>query len=534
MSIASEVPSVASRSFSTKTPDGFRHVPKHNSPRDRLSVNRRAAAGRRSSNVHSSRRGTVSIRSNEQIIEEKKGPNVESVLTDVMRAYMSLELELVDEAQVSQLATALRTNTSVTSVNLSYNTAIKDSGLVALSEALMKNTTVVQLNLSGCTGFSDVAAATMLANLDDVYTLKSLSLSGCVHVGDQFAAQLAESIENSSLQLRDVNMSGCKALSDQGGLDIGNSLLHAAALKTLMLQGCVLLTDRTVIAIAHALRFSPSLEVLNLSWCEELTDDSAVALADSLLENRYLNTLLLSCCLLITDVGGKALASSLESNKALTTLDLSWITTLGVPTLTTLTQSMVRNRTLTTLNLTGCKCMKQLAAENARLAGAPAPAPDRGTYQGRRGQRTSHESAGSTSLTKAGPNLTALLQRNRNRPKSLAASAIGGSDKGGISLTAGQNSYGRRGLITTPEELLRTLRATIINGAALYNAEDAEGCLNLFMQTAESVEASTKSPGIAEAILKVTRIDPVPQKLWLLRSAFDELVDELVDNGIES
>ena len=43
--------------------------------------------------------------------------------------------------------------------------------------------------------------------------------------------------------------------------------------------------------------------------------------------------------------------------------------------------------------------------------------------------------------------------------------------------------YGKRGLITTPSELLRTLRATILNGAALYNADDAAG--GSFVQTAE-------------------------------------------------
>ena len=37
---------------------------------------------------------------------------VENILTGVMKAYMSLELELADEGQVLQLASALRTNSS--------------------------------------------------------------------------------------------------------------------------------------------------------------------------------------------------------------------------------------------------------------------------------------------------------------------------------------------------------------------------------------------------------------------------------------
>ena len=64
----------------------------------------------------------------------------------------------------------------------------------------------------------------------------------------------------------------------------------------------------------------------------------------------------------------------------------------------------------------------------------------------------------------------------------------------------------------------------------LYNADDADGCYKLFYQTAESVLASTRNPLVAEALLEVTNISmEMQQKLWVLRCAFDTMVDELAE-----
>ena len=471
----------------------------------------------------------------ETVVEERRGPSVENVLTDVMRAYMSLELELSDEGQVLQLASALRSNTSVTSINLSYNATIKDAGLRALGRSLEHSTSVATLNLSGCTGFSDAAAADFLKQLDNVYCLKTINMSGCMLVGDKFAMALAASLPQGRddkpvtesgggfLQLKEVNVSGCKCMTDEGVSAIGEALSSSTALKTLMLQGCVLLTDSAVFALTDGLRHSPALETLDLSWCEELTDDSAVAFASALSENRYLSSLLLSCCIQITDTGIKALATALETNQALTKLDLSWCVKVGEPALAALTHSMLKNYSVTTLNLAGTKCA---AGADAKAGGAE------------RSFRRMSTAADPTAAPMGGAprgssSLAALLQRNRTNPrapKTLASSAL--EKSGGAPKDQATAMYGKRGLITAPSELLRMLRATILNGAALYSADDSDACYKLFVQTAESVIASTRSPTVAEALLKVTSIyapREMQQKLWLLRCAFDDLVDELVD-----
>lgn len=502
-------------------------------PFERSQSNRRRQSNAAVGGTHrrGGRRGSLPSRgSAPTVVEERRGPSVENVLTDVMRAYMSLELELTDEGQVLQLASALRSNTSVTSINLSYNLSIKDAGLRALARSLEFSTTVATINLSGCTGFSDAAGADFLRQLDNLHCLHSVSVSGCKQVGDKFAAALAASLPQDRvekpdpesgggvLQLREVNMSGCLELTDSGLTAIGDALILSSALKTLVLQGCVKITDSSIFSLAEGLKHSPALETLDLSWCEELTDDSAYVLGGALSENCHLSSLLLSCCVRFTDEGIRAIASSLESNQTLTKLDLSWCVKVGEQGLVALTQAMIRNHSITTLNLTGCKCMNKGLAPVLVVEQAPR-------------RRGSVVAGVDETRTRALPSLQALLQRNRTvprAPKTLTASIL---EKGGGSKEA-NTMYGKRGLITGPAELLRTLRATILNGAALYNAEDGEACYKLFVQTAESVIASTRSPTVAEALLKVTSIyapREMQQKLWLLRCAFDSLVDELVE-----
>ena len=120
--------------------------------------------------------------------------------------------------------------------------------------------------------------------------------------------------------------------------------------------------------------------------------------------------------------------------------------------------------------------------------------------------------------------LIALLERNRRKPQSLAQSALGRHG------TKGSIAFERRGQMSSPADMLRMLRATVVNGAALYNADDPDGCYKLFQQTAESVLAAYRHPGVAEALEEVNSVyapAEMAQKLWVLRCAFDALVEEL-------
>ena len=68
----------------------------------------------------------------------------------------------------------------------------------------------------------------------------------------------------------------------------------------------------------------------------------------------------------------------------------------------------------------------------------------------------------------------------------------------------------------------------------MYNAEDGEGCLRLFLSTGESLLAITPLPAVAKAISRVEAraagsASPLSlqERVWLLRKTFDDILDEL-------
>jgi len=223
----------------------------------------------------------------------------------------------------------------------------------------------------------------------------------------------------------------------------------------------------------------------------------------------------------------KDLATTLEKNSTLRLLDLSWCMHVGEEALAALVQSLSRNYTMMKIILTGCQCLTApsklgtpgyLNSPNANAKGSP-------------GVRQSNQVSPVAELM-------AILQRNNRRPKTLADSAnLKIRSPGGHSTKLKEQDD------TTLRDTTRhSLRAAIINGAAMYNAEDAEGCLRLFLSTAESVLASNMpAPQIHRAISRTNgqaggHPMSLQARIWQLRSSFDLLLDELdkQDRGIIS
>lgn len=441
-----------------------------------------------------------------------------------MQAYMNLELSGMTDKDMPRIAEALGSNQSITSVNLSFCTGLGDAGLAALAVGLKENQSVSVINLSGCRAITDGGAAALLRELCDHRALHSLSFAGVPLVGDGTAREVAEAL----LPLRKcvihaVNLSGCRALTDDGLVALGGTIGEALHLETLQLHGCLQLTDAGVAALAEGLAHNSSLRSLDLSWCEEIADGSLLALSDALRTNRGLNTLKLACCVKLTDEGVRAIARSLDENASLTAIDFSWCVRLGEPSVIALAHALLKNRSVSSLKLTGCRCLAVEQVER-RESGAPP------VHSG--GKKYSHASE-----------LAALLHRNSKRPKGLAASALGqaaGDDakpftpRQGAGAGRGSSRPAYSSWRDNPQanaaQVRRTLRAAIVNGAALYNGEDGEGCLKLFTQTAEAIIAMTRSTAVAGALDKANGKGGVPrtlqERVWLLRCAFDALLEE--------
>eukprot|EP00965_Chrysotila_dentata_P034218 1139570-Pleurochrysis_carterae.AAC.1 len=61
----------------------------------------------------------------------------------------------------------------------------------------------------------------------------------------------------------------------------------------------------------------------------------------------------------------------------------------------------------------------------------------------------------------------------------------------------------------------------------MYNANDFDGCLRLFKQTAESVIAATGSAAVSTALRTASEVSETMQhRIWALRSSFDKLLDD--------
>ena len=519
--------------------------------------------------------------------------NVDHLLNNVMRAYANLELSGVDDKQLGSLAQALGKNAALKSINLSHNKQIEKSGIVALAGGLAANSSVTSLNLSGCANITDDAAAELIRILSETQyvmengrerprppcTLATLVLSSCPRVGDRFAASLASSMvvpgadesghghllhthaDDQMLTLKNVNLSGARALSDNGVHEIAKALKSSTSLTVLSLQGCTRVGDEGVASLAEALSYSPALQELDLSWCE-LTDASAASLSACLAENRYLKTLRLACCVEMTDEATKAFGQALGQNATLTCLDLGWCTKLR--DLHSLYNGLLKNQRLTNLILTGTPAIipkrapknesteDRIRRREQEEAAAKREAEEKAAANDEKGRRGSIDSTAATPAKGGnkgaptprrdfGPDLLAsvnsLLHRNRTGARRGSVGGLGGiGGAGAMGLGGGGGGgddarvFGLRTANQSSEEVQRMVRAAIVTGAAMYNTEDGEGAFELFVSTAESVVAATSSGEVAAALQQATSHNSglsLQMKLWAIRSAFDQLLDNL-------
>ena len=82
--------------------------------------------------------------------EKPRSRAIEDHLRDVMNAYMNLELSNATENDMRALATALASNSSVVSVNLSCCDALRDTGIDLLADGLATNSAVTTVRRLLC------------------------------------------------------------------------------------------------------------------------------------------------------------------------------------------------------------------------------------------------------------------------------------------------------------------------------------------------------------------------------------------------
>ncbi|KAG0196550.1 hypothetical protein BGX28_009996, partial [Mortierella sp. GBA30] len=273
---------------------------------------------------------------------------------------------ICEEKEVRRLAETLKTNSTLTTLDLSSN-SIGENGAIALSEALKTNSTLTTLHLKrNSIGDNGAVALSEALNTNSTVTTLNLSYNS---IGDNGAVALSETLKtNSTLTILDLRNN---SIRDDGVVALSEALKTNSTLTTLDLRknsigdnGCNKAGSRlcgvygnvffqaksTVVRMMFVLFYigvlsaQPAGPVLGLYCC-----NGAVALSEALKINSTVTTLNLSYNS-IGDNGAVALSEALKTNSTLTTLDLR-NNSIGSYGAVALSEALKTNSTLTVLDL---------------------------------------------------------------------------------------------------------------------------------------------------------------------------------------
>ncbi|KAG0041438.1 hypothetical protein BGZ83_001798, partial [Gryganskiella cystojenkinii] len=220
----------------------------------------------------------------------------------------------IGEKVVRVLAEALKTDMSLTSLNLEFN-SIRDSEAQALGEALKTNTTLTSLILrSNSIGSTGCQALGKALKTNTSMTFLDLQWN---FIGDIGAQRLGEALKTNKT-LRSLNLEH-NSIEDSGGQALGEALKTNTTLTELLLKSNSI-GDSGAQALGKALKINTSLTSLNLEH-NSIGDSGGQALGEAFNTNTSMTSLSLqgnsigdSVCLALEEV--------LKNNTYWATLDL--------------------------------------------------------------------------------------------------------------------------------------------------------------------------------------------------------------------
>ena len=276
-----------------------------------------------------------------------KNKNVDEELASAFGASLRTETVAisageVDETLAVSLSNVLKTNTTVTTLDLRGN-GIGGDGAAALGECLKSNTSLTTLGLvgSGIGGNGVAALGECLLNNTSLTKL-DLKLN---QIGGDGAAALGECLKcNTSLTML-VLWRNC--IGDDGAAALGECLKYNTSLTKLDLQVNQIGGDGAA-ALGEYLKCNTSLTKLNL-FGNVIGDDGAAALGECLKCNTSLTKLDLGNNI-IGDGGAGALGECLKCNTSLTKLDLK-VNEIGDDGAAALGEGLKYSTSLTKLDL---------------------------------------------------------------------------------------------------------------------------------------------------------------------------------------
>ncbi|KAL0239430.1 hypothetical protein GEMRC1_009538 [Eukaryota sp. GEM-RC1] len=205
------------------------------------------------------------------------------------------------------LAEVLNVNTTVTSVNLWWN-SIGDDGVRALSEALKANETVSNINLGG--NLIGIEGARLFAEALKVNNAVTSIVIKNNFISDEGATALAEALKVNT-SVKSINLS-TNSIGDHGFIDLAEALKVNTTITSVNLSSNYV-GDLGTRALAEALKVNTTIKDIELDN-NSIGDDGARALADALIENVAVTSINLGANS-IGDEGVSVLANALIVNR---------------------------------------------------------------------------------------------------------------------------------------------------------------------------------------------------------------------------
>ena len=262
-----------------------------------------------------------------------------ALLSNLTLTHLNLNGNGIDNCGAEDLAQALQSSCALKYLDLSYN-EIGDQGAVALAKALESNRTLTYLDLEHW----DVPGFNSIKELS--FSLRGLDRKR-KRIGDTGAAAFAETLRSNSVLAR-LNLQN-QRIGNAGAAAIGQSLKSNCTLTHLCLRGNRI-EGVGVAILGHAVQVNHGLVNLDLRYNNLIESEAQAA---SFAQGLRLNSVLTHLDMRYTFIGthfATVLAESLKSNSALTHVDLCG-NMIDSSSAVALARTLRTNPTLSHLNL---------------------------------------------------------------------------------------------------------------------------------------------------------------------------------------
>jgi Ran GTPase-activating protein (RanGAP) involved in mRNA processing and transport len=301
------------------------------------------------------------------------------------RSLQSLDLASNDlgSAELAELAPALYHDTSIEQLDLSGNNLIDVESAEILGGVLRSNKSITSLDLSGNTfGRTPGAIDCIASGLGDNSTLLKIDLSSCA-LGDEDVSILAQALDSRITTLQKLALGWNTIISTGIGV-LAETMKQSHPIKDLDLQRNYF-GDGGAILLARSLgkNVLPDLTRLSLHNCG-IGDDGFIALMSALEHNTSLLHLDLRIENGSSERAFLALAESLPEIEVLQRLELSWCPGL-VSAMPLLLQGLHKNTSLFRIHVAGCapSLVPPTLYETAKCAGGWMQEMERVGYRNR-------------------------------------------------------------------------------------------------------------------------------------------------------